>query len=84
MTGLRFAELQSRPGEFLDFTSVSLTSFSSWPHPSRPRSTPGWRRGGRMGDHGPLAGLPWTKPAPANPRGSVIVYSNVYLLYLST
>ena len=27
MAGLRFAELQSRPREFLDFTSVSLDEF---------------------------------------------------------
>ena len=27
MAGLRFAELQSRPMEFLDFTSVTLDEF---------------------------------------------------------
>ena len=61
MAGLRFTELQSRPMGCLDSTSVTLDEFSSWSHPSRPRSKPGWRRGGWMGNRGLLAGLPSTK-----------------------
>jgi len=31
MAGLRFTELQSRPMEFLDFTSVTLNEFQQLP-----------------------------------------------------
>jgi hypothetical protein len=37
------------------------TRFRSWSRPSRPRSTPGWRRGGGMKRRGLLVGVPWTK-----------------------
>jgi hypothetical protein len=41
MAGVRFTALQSHPLEFLDFTSLTLESFSSWARPARRRSTPG-------------------------------------------
>jgi len=52
MAGLRFTELQSRPMEFLDFTSLTLAEFQHRPSPSAsasrrltplPSSAP-WRR----------------------------------------
>jgi hypothetical protein len=68
MAGLRFAELQSRPMEFLDFTSVTLDEFQHWPRPSKRYSKPGWRRGGWMGSREPRVGLPWTKTARCRRR----------------
>jgi hypothetical protein len=58
MAGVRFTDLQSRPMEFLDFTSLTLNEFRSWSRPSRLRSKSGWRRGAWMGSRGRLAGLP--------------------------
>ena len=47
MAGIRFPALQSRPMEFLDFTSLTLDEFQQLVPPFRPRSMPGWRvRGG--------------------------------------
>ena len=55
MAGVRFTTLQSRPREFLDFTSLTLDEFQQLVRPSRPRSKPIWRRGGWMGNRGPPA-----------------------------
>jgi hypothetical protein len=43
MAGVRFAALQSRPLEFLDFTSLTLDEFQQLVPPSRSRSKPGWK-----------------------------------------
>jgi hypothetical protein len=67
MAGVRFTELQSRPMEFLDFTSVTLDEFQQLVRPSRRRSNAIWRRAGWMGNPGPLVGLPCTKLAPYRP-----------------
>ena len=64
MAGLRFPDLQSRPTEFLDCTSLTSTSFSSWSRPVRPRSTHGWRRGASMGNLAPHTDLPSIRTAP--------------------
>ena len=68
MAGVRFAELQSRPMEFLDFTSVTLDEFQQLVPPFETAFQPRWRRGGWMGNRGPLVGLPCTKTAPCQPR----------------
>jgi len=68
MAGLRCTDLQSRPMEFLDFTSLTLDEFQQLVRPSRPRSTPGWRHGRWMGNRGPRAGLPSTKTARSRHR----------------
>ena len=49
MASLRFADLRSRPMEFLDFTSVTLDEFQQLGSPSRWRSKPVWQRGAWMG-----------------------------------
>ena len=64
MAGVRFADLQSRPTEFLDVTGVTLEEFQTLVPPLRPRSTRIWRRDASMGNPGPPAGFPWTKTAP--------------------
>ena len=68
MAGLRFTDAQARPTEFLDLTSVPLDEFQHLVRPSRPRSTPRWRRGGSMGHPGPLADLRWTSTAHCRRR----------------
>ena len=65
MAGLRFADLQSRPTEFLDF--------SSWSRPSRRRSTRIWRRGASMGNPGPPAGLPSIRTVPCQTPPYLVV-----------
>ena len=41
MTGVRFADVQARPAEFLNLTSLTLEEFEAWWRPSRPRSRKG-------------------------------------------
>jgi hypothetical protein len=60
MAAVRFADLQSRPTEFLDFTSLTLDEFQHLVPPFEARSTRIWRRGASMGNPGPRAGLPCT------------------------
>ena len=83
MAGLRFTELQTRPMEFLDFTSVTSTSFSNWSRPSRTRSTPGWQR--RM-DGKPRTARRFTVykncplPTPEDRVLFILVYLKTYAL----
>jgi hypothetical protein len=67
MAGVRFAELRSRPVEFLDFTSVTLDEFQQLVPPFEAAfhaQMAAWR----MGRRGPLGGLPCTKIAPCQRR----------------
>ena len=64
MAGVRFAELQSRPIEFLDFTSLTLDEFQQLVPPFEAAfhaRMAAWR----MGNRGLRAGLPCTKTAPS-------------------
>jgi hypothetical protein len=61
MAHVRFAELQSRPTEFLDFTSLTLDEFQALVPPFEALSKRIWPRGVSMGNRGPPAGLPCTK-----------------------
>ena len=55
--------------EFLDFTSVTLDEFQQLVPPFEDaRSTPGWQRGGWMGNRGRRAGLPSIRTAPCRHR----------------
>jgi hypothetical protein len=68
MAGVRFTELQSRPLEFLDFTSVTLDEFQQLVPPFETVfQCYIWPCGGWMGNPGPLVGLPCTKTAPSQP-----------------
>ena len=58
MASVRFANVQARPTEFLDFTSLTLEEFQALVPPLKPRSRRIWRRGASMGNPGPLASLP--------------------------
>jgi hypothetical protein len=67
MAGVRFAELQSRPMEFLDFTSLTLDEFQQLVPPFETAfqcHMAAWRMDGKPG---PLVGLPYTKTAPCQP-----------------
>src|SRR5262244_2209677 len=55
MAGVRFTDLQSRPMEFLDFTSVTLDEFQQLVPPFETAFHPLWRRGASMGNPGPPA-----------------------------
>ena len=63
MASLRFADVQSRPTEFLDFTSLTLDEFQQLVPPFERRSKPIWPRGASMGNPGLPANLPCTKTA---------------------
>jgi hypothetical protein len=69
----RYSDRRHDPGRVYGFPSYSRARWSSWiapagpaprvrrgARPARPRSTPGWRRGGWMGKPGLRAGLPST------------------------
>src|SRR5262245_30658832 len=77
MAGVRFTELQSRPMEFLDFTSVTLDEFQQLVPPFETAfqcHMVAWRMDGK-----PRTARRFTVqnlPAP-HPRGSVIVYSDI-------
>ena len=43
MAHLRFTDVQDRPTEFLDLTSLTLEEFQQLSRPSRPRSKPNGR-----------------------------------------
>ena len=68
MASVRFTDVQARPTEFLDFTSLTLDEFSSSSRPLRPRSKPTWGCGASMGNPGLPAGLPCTRTAPCRRR----------------
>ena len=65
MTGVRFTELQSRPMEFLDFTSLTLDEFQHLVPPFEAAFQPGWQRGAWMENRGLHVGLPSTKTVPS-------------------
>ena len=65
MASVRFADVQCRPVEFLDFTSLTLDEFQQLVPLSRQRSRRIWPRGVSMGNPGPLASLACIKTAPS-------------------
>jgi hypothetical protein len=52
MAHVQFTDVQDRPLEFLDVTSLTLDEFQQLVHPSRRRSKRLWRRGASMGSRG--------------------------------
>ena len=73
MATVRFADLQSRPTEFLDFTSLTLDEFQQLIRPSRRRSKRIWPRGASMANPAPPAGLACTRTAPADTRRPAVL-----------
>ncbi len=68
MAGLRFADLQSRPTEFLDFTSLTLDEFQQLVLPFEAAfhaHMATWRLDGKPRTP---ASVPWTKTAPCRRR----------------
>ena len=59
MTGVRFADVQARPAEFLNLTSLTLEEFEVLVAPFEFQG----RRGGSMGNPEPPVGSPSTGPA---------------------
>ena len=83
MVGVRFTELQSRPMEFLDFTSLTLAEFQQLVPPLERPSNAIWRRGGWMGNSGPRVGLPCTTTAPSQAQDRllfILTYVKTYTL----
>ena len=70
MARVRFAELQSRPMEFMDFTSVTLDEFQQLVPPFEAVFHARMAVGGWMESRGPLVGFPCTKTAPCRRRKS--------------
>jgi len=68
-----FADMQSRPTEFLDFHQPDPRRVSAAGPPSRRRSTRIWRRGASMGNPGPPAGLPCTRTALADAGRAIVL-----------
>ena len=56
MGSLRFAELQTRPTEVLDLTSLTLEECQQLVPPLEARSRPTWPIGASMGSRAPPAG----------------------------
>jgi hypothetical protein len=61
MTGVRFAEVQARPAEFLNLTSLTLEEFQALVTPFEAAFQ--GRRGGSMGNPELLVASPSTGPA---------------------
>ena len=61
MTGVRFAEVQARPAEFLNLTSLTLEEFQALVTPFEAAFQ--GRRGGSMGNREPPVASPFTGPA---------------------
>ena len=59
MTGVRFADVQARPAEFLNLTSLTLEEFEVAPFEVAFQG----RRGASMGNPEPPVGSPSTGPA---------------------
>ena len=59
MTGVRFADVQGRPAEFLNLTSLTLEEFEALVAPFEFQG----RRGGLMGNREPVVASPFTGPA---------------------
>ena len=59
MTGVRFAEVQARPAEFLNLTSLALEEFEVAPFEAAFQG----RRGGSMGNPEPAVAPPFIGPA---------------------
>jgi hypothetical protein len=78
MAGLRFTDLQSRPTEFLDFTSVTLDEFQLLDPPFEAAFQAymsAWRLDGKPPDCSPVYRVP--ELSPGDSRGSVVVYSGI-------
>ena len=68
MAGVRFAELQSRPMEFLYFTNVTLDEFQPLVPPFEAASRRIWRHGASMANRGRPAGSPCTRTVRSRRR----------------
>lgn len=67
MASIRLADLQSRPTEFLDFTSLPLDELHQLVPPLRPRSKRIWPRGASMANLGWPASFACTKTVRCRP-----------------
>ena len=65
MTGVRFADVQARPAEFLNLTSLTLEEFEALVAPFEAAFQ--GRRGASMGNPGPPASLVCIRTAPCRP-----------------
>jgi hypothetical protein len=61
MSGVRFADVQTRPAEFLNLTSLTLEEFEALVAPFEAAFQ--GRRGALMGNREPRVGSPSTGPA---------------------
>jgi hypothetical protein len=68
MASLRFADVQSRPTEFLDFTSLTLDEFQQLVPPFEMASKPTWPCGASMGNPASPANLACIRTAPCRHR----------------
>jgi hypothetical protein len=66
MTGVRFADVQARPAEFLNLTSLTLEEFEVLVAPFEAAFQ--GRRGALMGNRGPAVASPFTGPARCQRR----------------
>jgi hypothetical protein len=64
MAGVRFTDMQTRPTEFLDLTSLTLDEFQSLVPPFEAAFQAHMPRGASMGNPGPPASLASTRTAP--------------------
>jgi hypothetical protein len=61
MASIQCTDVQARPTEFLDFTSLTLDEFPQLVRLLKPRTRRIWRRGASMGNRGPPAGSRCTR-----------------------
>ena len=74
MASIRFTDVQARLTEFLDLTSLTSRSFSSWCRPFEAAfhaHMAVWRLDGKLE---PLARFTVYETAPCRPPGSALVY----------
>ena len=70
MAHVQFTDVQDRPMEFLDFTSLTLDEFQQLIPPFEARSRRLWRRGALMGNPGRRASFACTRTVPCQRQKS--------------
>ena len=77
MGSLQFADLQTRPTELLDLTSLTLAEFQQLVSPFAAASKRIWPTGASMDDRAPPVGHDLHELSLADPRGSAAVYPDL-------
>jgi len=78
MGTLRFTDLQTRPTEVLDLTSLTLDEFRQLVHLLKPRSRRIWPPGASMESRAPPGGTRPIRTAVADAGGSAVVYPGLF------